>query len=106
MAEEDYDEVYQYLRCQQYPGGYSKDQKRNFRRKCVDNYTIEKGILYYHAKGSKEWKQVPRSGSERERIIEACHSLPEGKVEVLQDRLIKNHLLSVQFYNRWSFGTG
>ena len=78
MAEVEHDQIYQYLRSQQYPEGYSKDQKRNFRRKCANNYRIEKGILYYHAKDSAQWKQVPRSKRAKERIMEACHTLPEG----------------------------
>ena len=36
-------------------------QKRKFRRKAKDNYKLDKGLLYYHQRGSSELKQVPQS---------------------------------------------
>ena len=44
----------------------------------MDNYRIQDDELYYHKKGSEEWKKVPQTQKERERIIEACHSETEG----------------------------
>ena len=85
MAEQEYDKIYKYLHCKQYPERISKDQKRNFRRKCLNNYKIQKGILYYHAKGSAEWKQVIASKKEQDRIIKACHALPQGNANAGSD---------------------
>ena len=40
----------------------------------MDNYKIQDDGLYYHKKGSEDWKKVPQTQKEWERIIEACHS--------------------------------
>jgi len=88
-VEEEYDQIYTYLRFQQYPEGFSKDQKRNFRRRCRNNFELDRGLLYFHTKGSKDLKQVPRSQAERERVLESCHSLTEGNVTMYIARIDK-----------------
>ena len=79
---DDYDAIFTYLQRNQYPIGFDKSQKRALRRK-ASSYKAENGILYYracrNARGPREWKQVPRSVRDRNRILEACHALPEGK---------------------------
>lgn len=79
---EDYDAIFNYLWRNQYPIGFDKSQKRALRRK-ASNYKAENGNLYYrassNARGPREWKQVPRSVEDRNRILVACHALPEGK---------------------------
>ena len=40
----------------------------------MDNFKIQDDELYYHKKGSEDWKKVHQTQKERERIIEACHS--------------------------------
>ena len=44
---EKYDSIYRYLESGIYPEGLLKNEKRNFRRKCKENFKIEKGQLYY-----------------------------------------------------------
>jgi len=38
MAEEEYDNIYQYLHCHKYPALFFKDKKKNFRRKCTTSH--------------------------------------------------------------------
>ena len=40
---DEYDDVYTYLESGTYPEGLSKDGKRNWRRKCKENFKIENG---------------------------------------------------------------
>ena len=72
------EEDYNFLQYGQYPADYNKNQKRNFRRKALNNYEVKKGLLYYHQNGSKVSKQVPRSSKDKQRIVNACHSSAEG----------------------------
>ena len=44
---DEYDEVYTYLESGTYPEGLSKNGKRNWRRKCKENFKIENGQLYH-----------------------------------------------------------
>ena len=77
--EDNYDFLYDFLRYHRYPNGFTKCDKRALRRKAT-NYKVESGQLFYYHKSEQTWKQVPRSSTERIRILEACHSLPEGKL--------------------------
>ena len=43
----DYESVFNFLLKGRYPVGFSKDQKRSFRRKAHGNYKIGGGVLYY-----------------------------------------------------------
>ncbi len=40
--------------------------QRNLQRKANDNYNVERGILYYHQKGSSDWKQVQRTFEDKQ----------------------------------------
>ncbi len=62
----------------QYPESFIKNQKRNLQRKANDNYNVERGILYYHQKGSSDWKQVPRTFEDKQKILISCHASTEG----------------------------
>ena len=46
----------------------------------ASSYMVENGLLFHRKPKTNEWKQVPRCGKERSRILEACHSLPEGMI--------------------------
>ena len=74
--EHEYDELYDYVARQQYPDGFSKDQKRVLRRK-ASKYKVEQGLLFYCCK-NQHYKQVIRTEQDKQRILEACHCLPEG----------------------------
>ena len=76
---QEYDEFYCFLSKHEYPTGFSKSQKQGLRRKAT-NYKVERDLLFYRMNERLEWKQVPRCGTEKRRILEACHSLPEGIV--------------------------
>ena len=77
--EDSYDLLYDILRYHRYPNVFTKCDKRALRRKAT-NYKVKSGHLLYYHKTGQTWKQVPRSSTERVRILEACHSLPEGKL--------------------------
>ena len=82
QTEDDYEAIYNFLCHHQYPADVTKCQKRVLRRRATANYTVKGGLLFYRKKdgeGSGEWKRVPQSIRERKRILESCHSLPEGK---------------------------
>ena len=81
----DYESVFNFLLKGRYPVGFSKDQKRSFRRKARGYYKLEGGVLYYakscckDQSGDRQWKRVIKSKEEQERIMKACHVSPEGK---------------------------
>ena len=87
LSEIGYDHLYDYAAFSRYPTGFSKNQRRIIRRKCIEHFRAEDGVLYYSAsKVSKSascqdrtWKIVVRTEEERRRIIESCHSSPHGK---------------------------
>lgn len=73
-----------------YPPGSSKNQRRIIRRKCIEHFRAEDGVLYYSAVSTskvsksdscpdREWKIVVRTEEERRRILESCHSSAHGK---------------------------
>ena len=49
--------VFNYVANQKYPEGMSRDQKKEFRRKCKC-YTIKDGLLYYVGFGKKGKKYI------------------------------------------------
>ena len=87
---DEYEEIHEFLTFQQYPNGFSKNQKRV--RRSQNHFRVKRGLLFYSrvpqteaddAKGQgkrldREWRQVARSEAQRERIIHSCHSLLEG----------------------------
>ena len=79
-----YNQVYQFLRYQRYPSGFSKNQKRVLRRKSQENFCVKKGLLYYAVSrrkrndGKREWRQVPRTQQDINRILHSCHDSLEG----------------------------
>ena len=89
---DEYEEIHEFLTFQQYPNGFSKNQKRVLRRRSQNHFRVKRGLLFYSrvsqteaddAKGQgkrldREWRQVARSEAQRERIIHSCHSSLEG----------------------------
>ena len=72
---EDFTEVEAYLRRGEYPGGLNKGEKANLRRRCRNNFKLDKEVLYYKkAGGESEWKICVRSEDEKKRIMESCHA--------------------------------
>ena len=67
-----------------YPTGYSKDQKRSFRRKAKLNFRVKSGVLYYYASSvsaeERRWRRVI-TAEESHRVITSvsCHASAEGK---------------------------
>ena len=77
-SKEEYENIYAFLTRYDYPAGFFKNDKRALHRKASDNYKVESCALFYRQRQSDDWKQVPRNAHERQRILETCHSLPEG----------------------------
>ena len=85
----EYDHLYDYAAFSRYPTGSSKNLRRIIRRKCIEHFRAENGVLYYSAVSvgtskaascpDRAWKVVVRTEEERRRIIESCHSSPHGK---------------------------
>ena len=90
LSEMEYDHLYDYAACRRYPTGSCKNQRRIIRRKCIEHFRAEGGILYYSAVATskvseqdRNWKVVVRTEGERKRIIESCHSSPHGKCDII-----------------------
>ena len=81
----EFNEIYDFLAYRRYPNGFSKNQKRILRRKNAAHFRVRRGMLFYSkmpksVSGGKklQWRQVPRTTEEKNRILEACHSSNEG----------------------------
>ena len=59
---EDYEAVYAYLNSGTYPTGFSKNQRRALRRKCLEHFKVSAGTLYF----SSERKSSIKEGKERQ----------------------------------------
>ena len=71
--------VEDYLLRGKYPDGFSKAEKANLRRKCRNNFMMDKGVLHYRKntggeKDGNDWRICIRSEEEKTRILESCHS--------------------------------
>ena len=86
---EDYDEVYSFWQDNTYPNGLSKNEKRNFRRKCNENFFVREGQLYHRKSTRDDRKLRPtvveasgrlciKTAEEKLRILKACHSSEIG----------------------------
>ncbi len=83
--EAEYRNVFNYLSAQEYPLEVSsKDQKRNFRRKCKDNFRLEDGQLKYRKKGTQEWRVFIARKEDKDRILQSCHSCALGKFRYIE----------------------
>ena len=89
-AMEEYDDIYEYLENKMYPEGLSKNGKRNWRRKCQENFKIENGQLFHRKSDLRSplkeqqeqiepaWRLCIRTKEEKERILKASHSSATG----------------------------
>ena len=83
---EDYEVVYAYLNSGTYPTGFSKNQRRALRRKCLEHFKVSAGTLYFSSESKssikegkeRKWKTAVRTVNEKKRILEACHSNRQG----------------------------
>ena len=77
---EDYECIFTYLESGIYPAGLSKNEKRNLRRKCNENFKVENGQLYYRRSNrcttqeECEWKLCIKTVEEKQRVLRSCHS--------------------------------
>ena len=100
LSEIEYDHLYDYAAFSRYPTGFSKNQRRIIRRKCIEHFRAEDGVPYYSAsKVSKSascqdrtWKIVVRTEEERRRIIESCHSRMTGTSTLMVFCLVTERL--------------
>ena len=68
-----YNQVFQYLRDNQYPEGWTKDQKRNLRKK-AKTFFLDDSALFFVANENSEPKRRVHDKKEQERILHAYHS--------------------------------
>lgn len=68
-----YNEVFNHLRDKEYPIYFSKDQKRNLRKKAL-KYVLEDGALFFIDQRKGEPKRWVRCQDEQQKILKACHS--------------------------------
>ena len=68
-----YNEVFNYLRNNEYPIDFSKDQKRNLRKKVL-KYVLEDGALFFIGQRKGEPKRWVHCQDEQQKILKACHS--------------------------------
>lgn len=68
-----YNQVFQYLRDNQYPEGWTKDQTRNLRKK-AKTFFLDDGALFFVANENSEPKRWVHDKKEQERILHAYHS--------------------------------
>ena len=68
-----YEEVFHYLRDNQYPDIFTKDQKRNLRKK-AQKFVLENGVLFYIGKDSSQPRRWVHNADEQKIFLAACHS--------------------------------
>ena len=68
-----YNQVFYYLRDNQYPEGCTKDQKRNLRKK-AQKFILDDGALCFVANENSPPKRWVHNKEEQERVLHACHS--------------------------------
>ena len=81
---DDYDAVYDYLNSGTYPTGFSKNQRRVLRRRCLEHFRVQSGIFYYSSTSKsrgadRKWKMAVQSTAEKERVLRSCHSDEHGR---------------------------
>ena len=83
-------DVVSYIVDQKYPDGLSRDQKKEFRRKCKC-FTLREGVLYYVGFGNKgkTSARVISNRDEQLRIVSATHS---GLGDSKQAKSLSGHL--------------
>ena len=69
-----YNQVFYYLRDNQYPEGCTKDQKRNLRKK-AQKFILDDGALFFVANENSPPKRWVHNKEEQERVLHACHSV-------------------------------
>lgn len=105
---DDYDAVYDYLN---YPTVFSKNQRRVLRRRCLEHFLVQSGVLYYSntAKSRAEtgvdrkWKMVVRSTAEKERVLRSCHSDEHSRCIISFYFILLCTILFIQLYIRRAF---
>ena len=110
---DEYEEIHEFLTFQQYPNGFSKNQKRVLRRS-QNHFRLKRGLLFYSrvsqteaddAKGQgkrldREWRQVARSEAQREHIIHSYNSSLEGRNNYGTPNATKTLRMIINFMNQ------
>ena len=68
-----YNEVFNYLRDNEYPINFLKYQKRNLRKKAL-KFVLEDGALFFIGQRKGEPKRWVHCQEEQQKIMKACHS--------------------------------
>ena len=69
-----YNEVLNYLRDNEYPIDFSKDQKRNLRKKALQCKVLEDGALFFIGQRKGEPKRWVHCQDEQQKTLKAFHS--------------------------------
>lgn len=93
-----YNQVFQYLRDNQYPEGWTKDQKRNLRKK-AQKFFLDDGALFFVANENSEPKRRVHDKKEQERILHACHSWDKLAVHFGRDKTREKGLYNFRWYS-------
>ncbi len=85
IAMEDYDDIFRFCEGRGYPAKLTDPEKRNFRRKCKENFKVDGGQLYYkrsdrgtQSLSERPWKLCIKTTEEKERVLKSCHSSATG----------------------------
>ncbi|KAL9968157.1 hypothetical protein ACROYT_G026496 [Oculina patagonica] len=74
MAETNaHDEIFYYLRDSRYPNDFTKDQKRNLRKKAQKFALFEDALFFIGHDRSKQPKRWIHDIDEQQKILTACH---------------------------------
>ena len=68
-----YGEIFTFIRDNQYPDGFSKDQKRNLRKK-ASKFFLEDSVLFYAGQRNSQPRRWIYDLEEQRRVLAACHS--------------------------------
>ena len=107
---DDYNAVYDYLNSGTYPTGFSKNQRSVRRRRCLEHFQVQSGVLYFSSTAKsraetgvdRKWKMAVRSTAEKKRVLRSCHSDEHGRSIIFLFHTIM-HNFNTQSYIRRAF---
>ena len=96
-----YNEVFNYLRDNEYPIDFSKDQKRNLRKKAL-KYVLEDGALFFIGQRKGEPKRWVHCQDEQQKILKACHSDKLACYSTNLNKCHRNETICALFFVNYS----
>ena len=68
-----YRQIFQYIQSGNYPGEFTKSQKRSLRRRAQD-FTLQEGLLFCKSKKDSQPRRWITDLNQKKEILESCHS--------------------------------